>query len=528
MKIGTSRRISVMSAFAAGLSLTALSVTAQAPEGYYNSLDGKSGDALWKAVKEIGFKGHKRISYGDNTWTAFRQTDTRTVNGTECWWDMYSSNNVPISSGHPDMNIEHSVANSWWDGTKNDAYCDIVHLNPSDKDANNRKSNFPLGIVATKTFDNGVTIVGKPASGYGGGSSNVYEPCDEYKGDFARVFMYMFVIYDDMAWGTRFTWMYDTSSELMFKPWAYNMLLEWSAADPVSQKEIYRNNGIAKTQGNRNPFIDLPDLADYIWGAKRGQKYSLDGNHDPIVPDPDDPDDPKPDVPEPDEPVAPEGSWLLVDSQDELRDGSRYVIVASSDEHVTLSTKLNTGSNSNFSPGSSVSVTDRIIKTVPEDAAVITLEGSGSNFSLLMSDISGNRKGYISSTSSKKMTLSETKGAAGTVATLTVAGGETAVDFGSAGYFYYNQASPRFTTYTSSQTPLQFYRYIPSESSEVRDAEIFDDSILVEVWGNNILAPEGARIFDLNGREVGGENLSKGIYIVTKPSFEKAVKVIIR
>ena len=60
---------------------------------------------------------------------------------------MYSSNNVPVSSGHGGMNVEHSVANSWWGGTKNDAYKDIVHLNPSNADANSRKGNFPIGEI---------------------------------------------------------------------------------------------------------------------------------------------------------------------------------------------------------------------------------------------------------------------------------------------------------------------------------------------------------------------------------------------
>ena len=55
-----------------------------------------------------------------------------------------------------------------------------------------------------------------------------------------------------------------------------------------------------------------------------------------------------------------------------------------------------------------------------------------------------------------------------------------------------------------------------------------DDSFLVEVWGNSIAAPEGSRVFDLNGREVGKDNLQKGIYIVTKPTFDKAVKVMVK
>ena len=54
-----------------------------------------------------------------------------------------------------------------------------------------------------------------------------------------------------------------------------------------------------------------------------------------------------------------------------------------------------------------------------------------------------------------------------------------------------------------------------------------DDSFLVEVWGNNILAPEGAVIFDINGRQVSGTNLQHGVYIVVKPTFKKSVKIVI-
>ena len=53
------------------------------------------------------------------------------------------------------------------------------------------------------------------------------------------------------------------------------LLLKWHREDPVSQKEIDRNNGIQKTQGNRNPFIDYPYLAEYIWGEKAGEKVNL-------------------------------------------------------------------------------------------------------------------------------------------------------------------------------------------------------------------------------------------------------------
>lgn len=522
MKFGFSKIFSILGV----ASIASLGASAAAPAGYYDSLEGKTGVALKKAVKAI-VKNHKEISYGDNTWQAFRSTDVRKVNGVDCWWDMYSSNNVAVSSGHPGMNIEHSIANSWWGGTKNAAYKDIVHLNPSDQNANSRKSNYPIGEIGTETWNNGVTFIGKPVSGQGGGNNYVYEPHDEYKGDFARVFMYMFTVYDDIAWKSNTNWMYDTSSDLLFKPWAYNLLLKWSANDAVSQKELSRNDGVYKEQGNRNPFIDLPDLAEYIWGSKSGQPYHVEGAHtpDPVDPDPVDPD---PEDPDPEDPDLTPGSYVLVASQADIRNGESYLIVARKSEVVM--THSQNSSNSYFEPSDKVTITNHTITSAPSDAALITLESQGSGYALKACDLSGNFKGYIYSSSAKNVSLTDKSSTAGAVAKVTYSDEGTAIIFGSsatsgAGALYYNNSAPRFTTYTTtSQEKLDLYRKV-KEISAVD--EIDDDSCFVEVWGNNILVPEGARIFDLNGREVSGENLAFGIYIVTKPGFKKAVKVAI-
>lgn len=281
--------------------LSPLAATAAAPSGYYSRLEGLSGQALRKAAKSI-VRSHTVVSYGDDTWDAFKKTDTRTVNGQLVYWDMYSSNNVTVSSNHEGMNIEHSVANSWWGKTKNDAYKDLFHLNPSDKDANSRKSNYPIGEIGTRTWDNGVTFIGKPKSGSGGGCAYVYEPADMYKGDFARVFFYMFTVYDDLSWKSNTAWMYSVSGGTAeLEEWAYTMMLKWADADPVSEKEVNRNDAIYGIQHNRNPFIDLPHLADYIWGAKKNQPFHLDGSEEPVVPDPIVPDPVEPDPTEPDD-----------------------------------------------------------------------------------------------------------------------------------------------------------------------------------------------------------------------------------
>lgn len=252
----------------------------------YTTLNGLQGAALKAEVKKIASQ-HKEISYGDKTWDAFSQSDVRLItdpsidNGEgghsrEAWFDMYSNRLVWVSTGHSGMNIEHAVANSWWGGEKNKAYKDLHHLNPSDADANNRKNNNPLGVIdGIPTWSNGLTNIGVPKMNYGGGSTSVFEPADEYKGDFARAYFYIFTIYDDINWQPAPACMYDLTAYPTLQPWAYEMLLEWAAADPVDEREAKRNQTVARIQENENPFISIPGLAEYIWGSKRNTPFNL-------------------------------------------------------------------------------------------------------------------------------------------------------------------------------------------------------------------------------------------------------------
>lgn len=248
---------------------------AEYPAGYYDNLEGKKRTDLRNAAKAI-VKDHKRISYGSSTWDAFKKTDVHFVNGRQAWWDMYSDEIVFTADGHQGLNIEHSMPNSWWGKDENgDAYCDIVNLNPSDQTANSKKSNYPLGEVGQAIWTNGVSTVGRPVSGQGGGAAYVFEPADEYKGDFARQYLYMVTVYDDIDWQSRYNWMYDLTSMTFLKPWAATLLLKWCEQDPVDAKETRRNDNVYKVQGNRNPFVDLPELAQYIWGDKSNIPFTL-------------------------------------------------------------------------------------------------------------------------------------------------------------------------------------------------------------------------------------------------------------
>lgn len=257
----------------AAMALTASAAERNIPSGYYSGLDGKKGEAL-KTAAYNAIKSHKEISYGDKTWEAFRNTDVRS-DGT--WWDIYSEERRYASSGHSGMNIEHAVANSWWGGTKNAAYKDINHLYPSDATANSRKSNYPLGETDKPTWTNGITIIGKPKNGHGGQGGYIYEPADEYKGDNARTYFYMATCYPDIAWKNQDSWgtMFVKESYPTLVSWGQELLLRWNSTDVVSQKEIDRNEAIYKEQGNRNPFIDFPELAEYIWGSKKNEVFDL-------------------------------------------------------------------------------------------------------------------------------------------------------------------------------------------------------------------------------------------------------------
>jgi len=266
------------------LAAAILPCTATYKKGYYDSLNGKKKEALKAAVK-AAVSNHRQLSYSDlpNNWV-YTDVYPDLYNGQKRWWEMYSNEVYLIYSNQSGkssfsankMQREHSVPKSWWGGAEvpTPAYSDIFNLYPADGPANQAKSNYPLGPVGKASFNNGVTKVGTPVSGYGGSAGNVFEPADEYKGDFARAYFYVFTLYNDLNWtgnsmGAKNDWP-------TLRPWAYEMLLQWARKDPVSQKEISRNDAAEIQQGNRNPFIDFPELAEYIWGTKMTETFYVD------------------------------------------------------------------------------------------------------------------------------------------------------------------------------------------------------------------------------------------------------------
>lgn len=250
-------------AFAAGMTLQA-----KAPNGYYTGISGLTDSALKTKLHEI-IKNNSTNSYTGLFKQSFCYTDVRD-DGT--WWDMYSNISRYVRNGWSGMNREHSFPKSWWGGDENPAYTDLNHLYPSDGDANLAKNNYPLGEVKTATFDNGLVKVGNPVAGQGGGNRYVFEPADEYKGDFARTYFYMVTRYQDLTW--KYTYMAQNGAYPSLQGWAVELLLKWHRQDPVSDKETARNDEVYRLQYNRNPFIDYPNLVEYIWGTMKGKPFT--------------------------------------------------------------------------------------------------------------------------------------------------------------------------------------------------------------------------------------------------------------
>lgn len=170
---------------------------------------------------------------------------------------------------------------SWFsEGTP--MYSDAFHVYPTDGKVNGQRGNLPYGECANGTVlpsNNGVRALGRKGTcTYPGYSGDVFEPDDEYKGDFARSYFYMAACYNSKigSWSSGATNLAGNSYPA-FKEWSVNMLLDWHRNDPVSQKELDRQEAVYAKQGNRNPFIDHPELAEYVWGENKNNAGGWQG-----------------------------------------------------------------------------------------------------------------------------------------------------------------------------------------------------------------------------------------------------------
>ena len=276
--------------------LVGLTAMADIPSGFYTNANGKSDEALMTALEGIIYT-HTQLGYNE-LWDCYPTTDM----GNDGYYiDMYSTCKYNHSSYHvgtasyvgQGLNREHSFPKSWFGGEVYPMYTDLMMIIPTDGYVNQRRSNYPYGVCNGSdaiTYVNeelGVTMLGKLGkSTYNGYTDKVFEPDDEYKGDFARIYFYMVTCYksDVSNWPGCDQLDYLDNQYKAFSDWSMQMLMEWHRADPVSQKELIRNEGVYEKQGNRNPFVDHPELAEHIWGTKQHTAWTDGGDiPQPIV-----------------------------------------------------------------------------------------------------------------------------------------------------------------------------------------------------------------------------------------------------
>ncbi len=255
----------------------AASMAAEPPAGYYSSIDGKAGNNLTSALTGV-VAAHTNVGYA-GLYDVYEVADVREDGIT--LWDMYSDCEFTIddkTGSNAEVcgcyNREHSLPKSWWGGSKATQYSDAYHVVPTDCRVNGQRSNYAFGECA-----NGVRLTSKArgklgTSTFSGYSGTVFEPDDEYKGDFARHYFYMLIAYPNVDFSEgNGSAMFSQEGELT--DYGLALLLKWHRLDPVSTKELKRNDGVSLFQHNRNPFIDYPCLVEYIWGDKKGQTLSL-------------------------------------------------------------------------------------------------------------------------------------------------------------------------------------------------------------------------------------------------------------
>jgi endonuclease I/chitodextrinase len=251
---------------------------AQIPSGYYATSTG-TGYTLKTQLYNI-IKGHTDNGYA-GLYTIYQTSDVDNFYENDATvLDMYSEKPAGIDpynystsstqrcgtySVEGDCyNREHIIPQSSF-GSAAPMVSDAHFITPTDGKVNGQRSNHPHGTVATATWTslNGSKLGSSSVSGYVG---TVFEPIDEFKGDIARMYFYFATRYETTVSGYAFP-MFNGTSNQVFTTSFLNMLLAWNTLDPVSPREIARNNAIYNSQNNRNPYIDHPEYVQRVWNA---------------------------------------------------------------------------------------------------------------------------------------------------------------------------------------------------------------------------------------------------------------------
>ncbi|RTY79247.1 T9SS type A sorting domain-containing protein [Flavobacterium sp. LS1P28] len=262
--------------YSALLLLFVTATIAQIPSGYYNTATG-TGYTLKTQLYNV-IKGHTDNGYG-GLYTIYQTSDRDYYFENDATiLDMYSENPAGTdpynySAGTTQRcgtysvegdcyNREHIIPQSTF-GSAAPMVSDAHFITPTDGKVNGQRSNYPHGPVTSASWTslNGSKLGTSTTSGYSG---PIFEPINEFKGDIARMYFYFATRYENTVAGYSYA-MFNGSSNQVFTTAFLNVLITWHNQDPVSTREIDRNNAIYNSQNNRNPYIDHPEYVQAIW-----------------------------------------------------------------------------------------------------------------------------------------------------------------------------------------------------------------------------------------------------------------------
>lgn len=220
----------------------------------YDRLAELSESELISTLKGLMKSTHTYISSYDDCHYKADRTDCENGDGRVLL--IYTSYSATMSQ-YNGWNREHVWPKSLGGRNTSGGGADLHHIRPSDAGVNGTRGNKKYGEVGSGATEKKGT---KPAVGVLGGyyNSSYFEPLDCVKGDVARICLYVYVRWGS-EWGA-------TSITSVFQ--SVDVLLEWCELDPVDTWEMGRNEVVESIQGNRNVFIDYPELAWLIFGRE--------------------------------------------------------------------------------------------------------------------------------------------------------------------------------------------------------------------------------------------------------------------
>lgn len=249
----------------------------QIPTGYYATATGTGYTLKTQLYNKI--KGHSDKGYA-GLWTTYSTSDrdkqyendnsiidiySERPTTTDPYVYTYGTSQCGTYSVEGNCyNREHIIPQSVFNSAS-PMVADAHFIPPTDGKVNGMRSNYPHGKVATASWTslNGSKLGTSATTGYVG---TVFEPIDEFKGDVARMYFYFATRYENTVAGYSYE-MFNGTSNQVFTTAFRDVLVQWHNQDPVSAREIARNNAIYARQLNRNPYIDHPEYVGMIWGG---------------------------------------------------------------------------------------------------------------------------------------------------------------------------------------------------------------------------------------------------------------------